>query len=119
WPPPPPLSPPRTPRRKFPPLRRRRRRWGSPVSPLEAAGGGYERARAARIWENMERMQKLGILDLAQSLTNWVGDPAEGGGDGSPSSRGSAGAAPKVKPTPPPPARRSLRLKSVGPVSYC
>ncbi|CAN6332203.1 unnamed protein product [Urochloa humidicola] len=32
---------------------------------------------------------------------------------------GSDGAAPKVKPTPPPPAQRSFRLKSVEPVSYC
>ncbi|CAL4987397.1 unnamed protein product [Urochloa decumbens] len=100
---------------------------GSPVSPLEAAGGDYERERAARIRENMERMQKLGILDLAQSLTN---SAAGGGGLGGgttgkgrwrrkPVEPGSVGAAPKTKPAPRPPARRSLRLKSVEPVSYC
>ena len=42
---------------------------GSPASPLAAAEveviGDYEREWAARIQENMERMQELGILDLA------------------------------------------------------
>ncbi|CAN6363172.1 unnamed protein product [Urochloa humidicola] len=101
---------------------------GSPVSPLEAAGGDYERERAARIRENMERMQKLGILDLAQSLTSSAGGGGGGLGGGAtgrglwrrkPVEPGSAEATPKVKPAPRPPSRRSLRLKSVEPVSYC
>ncbi|CAL4992479.1 unnamed protein product [Urochloa decumbens] len=99
---------------------------GSPVSPLEAAGGDYERERAARIRENMERMQKLGILDLAHSLTNSAAAGGLGGGTTGkgrwrrkPVEPGSVGAAPKTKPAPRPPARRSLRLKSVEPVSYC
>nr|CAB3490072.1 unnamed protein product [Digitaria exilis] len=98
---------------------------GSPVSPLEAAGGDYEQERAARIRENMERMQKLGILDLAQSLTNSAAAAgASGGGSGKgrrrrkPLEPGSVPEA-KVKPAPPAPSRRSARLKSVDPVSYC
>ncbi|PAN43103.1 hypothetical protein PAHAL_8G211100 [Panicum hallii] len=100
---------------------------GSPVSPLEAAGADYERVRAARIRENMERMRKLGILDLAQTLTSSSSAAAgSGGGTGrgrprrKPVEPGSAGAPPpKVKPAPRAPARRSLRLKNVEPVSYC
>ncbi|PAN51435.1 hypothetical protein PAHAL_9G594200 [Panicum hallii] len=101
---------------------------GSPVSPLEAAGADYERVRAARIRENMERMQKLGILDLAQTLTNSSFAAAAGSGGGTgrgrwrrkPVETGSAGAPPpKVKPAPRAPSRRSLRLKNVEPVSYC
>ncbi|KAF8676352.1 hypothetical protein HU200_047053 [Digitaria exilis] len=97
---------------------------GSPVSPLEAAGGDYELERAARIRENMERMQKLGILDLAQSLTTSAAAGASGRGSGKgrwrrkPLEPGSVPEA-KVKPAPPPPSRRSARLKSVEPVSYC
>ncbi|XP_062196921.1 uncharacterized protein LOC133899903 [Phragmites australis] len=93
----------------------------SPVSPLAAeAVGGYERERDARIRENMERMQKLGILDLAQSLSQ---SAAASGGSGSgrwrrkPVEPGSVGVD-RVKPASPSPARRSLRLKSMEPVSY-
>ncbi|CAO2144468.1 unnamed protein product [Urochloa humidicola] len=101
---------------------------GSPVSPLEAAAVDYERERAARIRENLERMKKLGIMDLAQTLNSAAAAGGGLGGGGTtgrgrwrrkPVEPGSVGAAPKVKPTPPPPSRRSLRLKSVEPVSYC
>ncbi|XP_039777293.1 cell division cycle-associated protein 7-like isoform X2 [Panicum virgatum] len=94
---------------------------GSPVSPLEAAGADYERVRAARIRENMERMRKLGILDLAHNLTSSSLAAAAGGGTG----RGRARQKPVEPGSPgaPPPkpklARRSLRLKNVEPVSYC
>jgi hypothetical protein len=88
------------------------------VSPLDAAGAEYERERAARIRENMERMQKLGILDLAQTLNNSASAAAAGSSGGG-TGRGrwrrkpvEPGSAPKVKPTPPPPARRSLRYGS-------
>ncbi|XP_006663533.1 cell division cycle-associated 7-like protein [Oryza brachyantha] len=101
----------------------------SPVSPLvvaaaESPAEGYEREREARIRENMERMQKLGILDLA-SRFNRSASGFAGGGSGSgrgrrkaPVAPGSVGAV-KTKPASPSPARRSLRLKSIEPVSYC
>ena len=93
----------------------------SPVSPLEAAGTDYERVRAARIRENMERMQKLGILDLAHTLTSSsLAAAAAGSGSGGGAGRGrprrkpvepgSDGAPPpKARPAPRAPARRSLR----------
>ena len=43
--------------------------------------GDYEREWAARIQENMERMQELGILDLAQ--THSYSAAASGHGTGS------------------------------------
>ena len=43
--------------------------------------GDYEREWAARIQENMERMQELGILDLAQTLS--YSAAASGRGTGS------------------------------------
>ncbi|KAG0530283.1 hypothetical protein BDA96_05G172700 [Sorghum bicolor] len=93
----------------------------SPVSPLAAAaaseadaGGEYERQRAARIRENMERMQKLGILDLAHTLSQSAAASGSGGRRRrKPVEQGSVDAA-RVKPS-----RRSLRLKDVEPVSYC
>ncbi|XP_066335769.1 uncharacterized protein [Miscanthus floridulus] len=96
-----------------------------PASPLSAPAeeviGDYERQRAARIRENMERMQKLGILDLAHNLSQ---SAASGRGAGSgrrrrkPVEPASVDAA-RVKPAPPAPSRRSLRLKDVELVSYC
>ncbi|KAL6842850.1 hypothetical protein ACP4OV_027163 [Aristida adscensionis] len=84
----------------------------------EEAACGYEREREARIRENMERMQKLGILDLAQSLSQ---SAAAAGGAGRRRRRsvepGSA-AAPRVRPASPSPARRSPRLRNQEPVSY-
>lgn len=88
----------------------------SPVSPLAAAaaseadaGGEYERQRAARIRENMERMQKLGILDLAHTLSHSAAASGSGGRRRrKPVEQGSVDAA-RVKPSPPPPSRRSLR----------
>ncbi|WVZ51085.1 hypothetical protein U9M48_002264 [Paspalum notatum var. saurae] len=80
---------------------------GSLVSLMEAeeTGGEYERERAARIRENLERMQKLGILDLAHTLAQsaaarrWRRKPVEPG-----SARVDKPAAPAA------PLRRSLRL---------
>ncbi|WVZ51086.1 hypothetical protein U9M48_002265 [Paspalum notatum var. saurae] len=79
-----------------------------PAGAVEAeAGGEYERERAARIRENMKRMQKLGILDLAQTLAQSAAaartrhrNPVEPG----------CVAATRVKPAPRAPSRRSLRL---------
>ncbi|WVZ51110.1 hypothetical protein U9M48_002287 [Paspalum notatum var. saurae] len=77
----------------------------SPPEAEEEAGGEYERERAARIRENMERMQKLGILDLAHTLAQsaaarrWRRKPVEPG-----SVRVDKPAAPAA------PLRRSLRL---------
>ncbi|KAG8090686.1 hypothetical protein GUJ93_ZPchr0011g28854 [Zizania palustris] len=97
-----------------------------PVSPLMAAAAaaadGYELEREARIRENMERMQKLGMLDLASRL-NQSASGAGGSGRGrgrpkAPVKLGSVGS-PRTKPAYPSPARRSLRLKSLDPVSYC
>ncbi|KAL5203992.1 hypothetical protein ABZP36_008863 [Zizania latifolia] len=95
-----------------------------PVSPLmaEAAADGYELEREARIRENMERMQKLGILDLATRFNQFAsGVGGSGRGRGRPKAPvklGSIGS-PRTKPASPSPARRSLRLKSLDPVSYC
>ncbi|GJN04593.1 hypothetical protein PR202_ga22156 [Eleusine coracana subsp. coracana] len=90
----------------------------SPVSPLDAACG-YELEREARIRENMARMQKLGILDLAQTLNQSASAAASGRGRWrkKPLEPGSV-AAPRFKPAAPSPARRSLRLKNVEPISY-
>ncbi|KAK3165163.1 hypothetical protein QOZ80_1AG0029730 [Eleusine coracana subsp. coracana] len=93
----------------------------SPVSPLDAAEAacGYELEREVRIRENMARMQKLGILDLAQTLNQSASAAASGRGRWrkKPLEPGSV-AAPRFKPAAPSPARRSLRLKNVEPVSY-
>ncbi|GJM93465.1 hypothetical protein PR202_ga10023 [Eleusine coracana subsp. coracana] len=93
----------------------------SPVSPLDAAEAacGYELEREVRIRENMARMQKLGILDLAQTLNQSAAAAASGRGRWrkKPLEPGSV-AAPRFKPAAPSPARRSLRLKNVEPVSY-
>ncbi|KAG8081727.1 hypothetical protein GUJ93_ZPchr0014g47547 [Zizania palustris] len=97
----------------------------SPVSPLmaSAAADGYEREREARIRENMERLQKLGILDLASRFNQSSSGAGGAGGRGrgrrkAPVTPGSV-VAHRAKPASPSPARRSLRLKSLDPVSYC
>nr|AAS01949.1 expressed protein [Oryza sativa Japonica Group]ABF97214.1 expressed protein [Oryza sativa Japonica Group] len=83
-----------------------------------SAAEGYEREREARIQENMERMQKLGIRDLAnrfnQSATGFAG-----GGSWSGSDRWRRKVPVTAGPASPSPARRSLRLKSLDPVNYC
>lgn len=83
---------------------------GSPVSPLELveAASGYEREREARIRENLARMQKLGILDLAQTLNQSAAAPRGRVRPRKPVEPGSV-AAPRLKPKAPSPARRSLR----------
>lgn len=106
-----------------------RRRGRPPKNPTPAPApavaeviGDYERERAARIRENMERMQKLGILDLAQTLSYSAAASARGTGSGrrrrKPVDPGPAGGA-RVKPASPAPSRRSLRLKDVESISYC
>ncbi|XP_066338719.1 cell division protein FtsZ homolog 2-2, chloroplastic-like isoform X1 [Miscanthus floridulus] len=66
----------------------------------------------------MERMQWLGILDLAHTLSQSAAASGSGRWRRKPVEPGSVDAA-RVKPAPPPPSRRSLRLKDVEPVSYC
>ncbi|KAM3742989.1 hypothetical protein ACB098_07G110600 [Castanea mollissima] len=77
---------------------------------VQNENSGYEQFREQRIKENMERMQKLGILDLSQNLKK-------------------SHTKPKPKPNPsdkkthnPLPLsgspRRSTRLKTLTPVSY-
>ncbi|KAH6810251.1 Zinc-finger domain of monoamine-oxidase A repressor R1 [Perilla frutescens var. frutescens] len=88
----------------------------------EAAEGGdahrgeiseYELCREERIRENRERMQKLGIFDLTQKLSSLK----------SPSVRPPRRKTPRLHSPPPPsssgPVRRSSRLQSSTPVSYC
>ncbi|XP_066313314.1 uncharacterized protein [Miscanthus floridulus] len=66
----------------------------------------------------MERMQWLGILDLAHTLSQSAAASGSGRWRWKPVEPGSVDVA-RVKPAPPPPSRRSLRLKDVEPVSYC
>jgi hypothetical protein len=87
----------------------------SPVSPLDAAqaeaASGYEAEREARIRENVARMQKLGILDLVQSLTPPAASRCRGRPRKKPVEPGSI-AASGFKPAAPSPARRSLRCRA-------
>lgn len=94
-------------------------RTPSPVSPLTAAAEGYEREREARIKENMERMQKLGLVDLATRFNQSATPTGTGTGRGlwrrRPETPGSpAAAAPRIKSASPMPARRSLRFVCSG-----
>lgn len=77
-----------------------------------SAAEGYEREREARIQENMERMQKLGIRDLAnrfnQSATGFAG-----GGSWSGSDRWRRKVPVTAGPASPSPARRSLRFGAI------
>ncbi|CAK9150822.1 unnamed protein product [Ilex paraguariensis] len=67
---------------------------------------GYEQFRDQRIKENMERMEKLGILELSRKLKTSKSLPPKN--------------PPKKKPTLPPsePTRRSSRLTNRTPVNY-
>ena len=87
----------------------------SPVSPLTAAAEGYEREREARIRENRERMQQMGLLDLGTRFNQSATPVGTGRGRWrrKPETPGSASAgAPTVKPAAPLPVRRSLRFCS-------
>lgn len=88
------------------------------MSPLAAAAESYEREREARIRENMERMQQLGLLDLATRFNQSATPSGRRRWQRKPETPGSDGAAPRMKPANPTPTRRSLRLKDVEPVSY-
>ncbi|XP_042493993.1 cell division cycle-associated protein 7-like isoform X2 [Macadamia integrifolia] len=107
-------------------LRKRGRTLEAPVNPKEAQndktqekasgtqeqeGSGYEQFRDKRIKENMERMQKLGILDLSLKLKPVVPTPK----------RTSKNTPERSHPSlllPSEPQRRSSRLQKVAPVSY-
>jgi hypothetical protein len=96
------------------------------VSPLTAAAEGYEREREARIRENMERMQQMGLLDLASRFNQSATPAATGTGTGrgrwrrKPETPGSpAAGAPRVKPAAPLPVRRSLRFDMQPKSSSC
>ncbi|GAA0163154.1 hypothetical protein LIER_19095 [Lithospermum erythrorhizon] len=70
---------------------------------------GYERSREERIKENLERMQKLGILNLSLQVKSLK-----------PSSKSTSRTHFPASPLPPPaPSRRSSRLQNATPVSYC
>ncbi|XP_072971395.1 uncharacterized protein [Typha angustifolia] len=78
---------------------------------------GYEKCREERIKENMERMQKLGILDLSLNLKKTFSNPST---NLSPNSkrRITTALSDGVKIKPSLPIRRSSRLQNVTPVSY-
>ncbi|XP_048139781.1 uncharacterized protein LOC115740196 isoform X2 [Rhodamnia argentea] len=69
----------------------------------------YEQSREERIKANLERMQKLGIVDLSQKLRSSL-PPKR-----TPNRKSSEKCAPVL---PPGPVRRSSRLQSVTPISY-
>ncbi|XP_030462578.2 uncharacterized protein LOC115682490 [Syzygium oleosum] len=110
----------------MPTMRKRARTQGPISTPSSHAGGGgddhagsgkislYEQSREERIRANLERMQKLGIVDLSQKLrsssSSSVPPPKR-----TPCRRSSE----KCAPVPPSgPVRRSSRLQSVMPISY-
>ncbi|GLT75254.1 hypothetical protein SLA2020_469900 [Shorea laevis] len=71
----------------------------------------YEQSREERIKENLQRMQKLGIMDLSRKLNSLL--PAKRTQKKSPSST------PYSSPLPQPgPVRRSSRLQNAAPVTY-
>ncbi|KAM7474945.1 hypothetical protein LguiB_022188 [Lonicera macranthoides] len=71
-----------------------------------SSSAGYEQFREQRIKANLERMQKLGIMDLSKKLKSEFKPPPK---PKNPSQQ---------KPPLPPPSRRSSRLKTMTPVSY-
>uniref|UniRef100_A0A0D9XTA3 Zinc-finger domain-containing protein n=1 Tax=Leersia perrieri TaxID=77586 RepID=A0A0D9XTA3_9ORYZ len=110
-------APPETPKRRGRPPK-------AAAAATPVAAEGYEREREARIRENMERMQKLGLLDLATRFNQSAGGGSgRGRGLGRPRKPVTPGSVAvgvgRSKPASPSPARRSLRLKSIEPVSYC
>ncbi|XP_043709586.1 cell division cycle-associated protein 7-like isoform X2 [Telopea speciosissima] len=84
-------------------------------NPTDGAGDqeGYEQCRDKRIKENMERMQKLGILDLSLKLKSGLSSPK----------RTPRNTSERKTPHPSPllssaPSRRSSRLQNASPVNY-
>ncbi|OVA10527.1 Zinc-finger domain of monoamine-oxidase A repressor R1 [Macleaya cordata] len=75
---------------------------------------GYEQCRDQRIKQNMERMQKLGILDLSHKLKSDLLPPKR-----SPRNLSERKTPQRSSPLPSSePPRRSSRLQNVNPVSY-
>ncbi|KAK9286364.1 hypothetical protein L1049_014758 [Liquidambar formosana] len=72
---------------------------------------GYEKCRDQRIKENMQRMQKLGILDLSLKL-----QPPKSSSTRNASHKTNPKSPPLLPPSEPP--RRSSRLKNATPISY-
>ncbi|XP_019184226.1 PREDICTED: cell division cycle-associated 7-like protein [Ipomoea nil] len=70
----------------------------------------YEQHRAQRIKENMDRMKKLGLLELSKKLKPEIPHP-KGSDKHKPPSH-------KKPPSTDDPPRRSSRLKSMNPVNY-
>ncbi|KAK9284201.1 hypothetical protein L1049_023370 [Liquidambar formosana] len=83
------------------------------ATPAEKMTLGYEQSREKRIKENLERMQKLGIVDLSLKLKSL--NPPK------PTRNYSSARKTPHRPSPlslPVPFRRSSRLQNVTPVSY-
>ncbi|KAF2566330.1 hypothetical protein F2Q68_00027283 [Brassica cretica] len=85
----------------------------NPNSPSEIQGNPkaslYEQCREERIKENLQRMQNLGILNLARKLQS----------ETRPGKRSLGNSKPAPKSTPPTaPSRRSSRLENTTPVAY-
>ncbi|XP_008790296.1 cell division cycle-associated 7-like protein [Phoenix dactylifera] len=95
----------------------RRRSPSLPLSPppLAAEGGsGYEKFREERIKENLERMQRLGILQLKSQLDPIVpSEPSKRPYHQRKVAQPSSGLDKPLAPT-----RRSSRLQNIAPVSY-
>ncbi|KAJ4967296.1 hypothetical protein NE237_019145 [Protea cynaroides] len=107
-------------------LRKRARTSETPANPKEAQNeqtlttdareqvvSGYEQFRDKRIKENMERMQKLGIVDLSLKLKSVLPSPKRASRNIS--ERKTPHSSPLLSSAP---SRRSSRLQNAAPVSY-
>ncbi|XP_030973457.1 uncharacterized protein LOC115993651 [Quercus lobata] len=88
---------------------------GEPLSSQTQKASQYELSREQRIKENLERMQKLGILDLSLKLKSVIPSNTKR----NPRNLNNCTTTPRPSPAPPSgPTRRSSRLKNGTPVSY-
>ncbi|KAM4128482.1 hypothetical protein ACJW30_02G170100 [Castanea mollissima] len=89
---------------------------GEPQSSQTQKASQYELSREQRIKENLERMQKLGILDLSLKLKSVIPSITKR----NPRNRNhNCSTTPRPSPAPPSgPTRRSSRLQNGTPVSY-